>query len=79
VIVSGLEPPRVDAEIFEEAFGDGAIASGIFERLGSAVAYDRAPVELELVAFRVTTEIIVVVEDQDTCVGMLLPIEVSSR
>ena len=79
MIVGRFKSLCIDAEVCEQPLGDGTVTAGIFERLAAAVADDRAPIELELIALCVTAEIIVIVENQDTRIGMLLPIEMSGR
>ena len=79
MIVGGFKSLRIDAEVSEQALSDGTVRTGIFERLAAAVADDRAAIELELIALRVTAEIIVIVENQDTRIGMFLPIKMGGR
>src|SRR5262249_50700974 len=63
----GLEPGDIHAKFVEEVLRHAAVKRfRRLERLAAAVAENEAPVEGELIALGMTTEIIVIVENKNT-------------
>ena len=69
LVVVLVEALHVDSEFFQQADGFFAVVAGSFDGLGATVAEQQAVAGLEFVALGVSTEIVVVVEEQDASIG----------
>ena len=74
-----IEAIDIDCKIFEQALCDPTEPPRIKNRLAAAVADVFLATVGKLVSLRVTTEIVVVVENENRRVGVFFLIEVRSR
>ena len=63
----------------KQALGDITVVFRPFENFTSAVTHQCAACNLKLITFGMTTEVVVIVYDQDSSVRMLLAIKVRGR
>src|SRR5581483_6920576 len=70
---------RIDPERLHQAARFGAVRKRRLDARRSAVGQPEAPARTELVALRVSAEVVVVVEDEDAGARPLHPVEVRRR
>ena len=74
-----VELLHVDADIPQQVFGHIGVARRRINRLGAAVSNPGPAIDLELIAFCMAAEIVVVIENQDTRRGIFSSIKVRCR
>jgi hypothetical protein len=78
-VEGGTQALRLNTKVMEKAFCDIAVAVRSLEKFASSVSKESAARSQQLIAFGVASEVVVVVEDQDSRVRMFFSIEISGR
>src|SRR5262249_30885603 len=74
----GVESDRIDAEFAQEPSCNHAVRSRAVNFQGPPVYQLYPAVQLELVALRVPTKVVVIVEDENACRALALAIEMGA-
>ena len=79
LVVGSVKGVKFDAEVGKQRLGGPGIGGRRLQCLGAAVTDQSAPLSLELIAFRVAAEVVVIVQQEQAGLRVRLQVEVRGR